>query len=220
VTGIDVGEFLRAATPNEKPMLETLVKVSAKLNGNGVNLPQLIERTWGTFDVSGGKGVLRALGRKGEAVGTASTLLGLAGALAGSQNTMSLGRLGQELEEMQFETFSLKIERDAALNMKFSNIEFLSANKRLTGTGSLSYVEGAAFDQWPFQFEFKLAGKDFMAQLLNEARVLSGTQDEKGFYPMAMAFPVSGTAAKVNNGLWKILAGTAARAGLEGFLRR
>ena len=34
------------------------------------------------------------------------------------------------------------------------------------------------------------------------------------------ATTVSGTAAKVNNGLWKILAGTAARAGLEGFLRR
>jgi hypothetical protein len=133
---------------------------------------------------------------------------------------VSLGRLGQELEEMQFETFSLKVERDADLNMKFSNIEFLSVTKRLTGTGSVNYVKGAPYDSWPFQFEFKLAGKDFMAQLLNEARVLSGAKDEKGYYPMAVSFPVSGTAANVNNGLWKILAGSAARAGLEGLLRR
>jgi hypothetical protein len=220
VSGVEVGELLRASNPKEKPMLETTVKVAAKLIGSGATLPALLERTYGTFDVSGSKGVLRALGRKGETVSTASTLLGLAGAVAGSSNTMALGRLGQELEEMQFDTFTLKVERDAALNMKFTAIEFLSPNKRLTGTGGVTYAEGKAYDQWPFQLEFKLAGKDFMAQLLNEARALSGAQDDKGYYPMAVAFPVSGTAAAVNNGLWKILAGTAARAGLESFLRR
>jgi hypothetical protein len=220
VTGVDVGELLRATNPQEKPMLESTVKVAAKLTGQGATLPGLLERTYGTFDVSGGKGVLRALGRKGETVGTASALLGLAGAIAGSSNTVALGRLGQELEEMQFDTFALKVERDAALNLKFSTIEFLSPNKRLVGTGSMNFVQGATFDNWPFQFEFRLAGKDFMAQLLDEARVLSGQKDEKGYYPMAVSFPVSGTANKVSNGLWKILAGTAARAGLEGLLRR
>ncbi len=220
VTGVEIGELLRAASPQEKPMLESTVRVAAKLTGSGGTLAGLLERTYGTFDVSGGKGVLRALGRKGETVGTASALLGLAGAIAGSANTVALGRLGQELEEMQFDTFALKVERDAALNLKFSTIEFLSPNKRLVGTGSMNYVAGAPYDQWPFQFEFRLAGKDFMAQLLNEARVLSGQQDEKGYYPMAVTFPVSGTANKVSNGLWKILAGTAARAGLEGLLRR
>lgn len=220
VSGIDVGDLLKASSPKEKPMLETTVKVAAKLTGSGGTLPDLIERTYGTFDVSGGKGVLRALGRKGETVGAASSLLGLAGAITGSGNTMALGRLGQELEEMQFENFTLKVERDAALNMKFTAIEFLSPNKRLTGTGSVTHVKDAPFDQWPFQFEFKLAGKDFMAQLLNEARVLAGTKDEKGYYPMAASFPVSGTAAKVNNGLWKILAGSAVNVGLESLLRR
>ena len=220
VSGVDVGELLKASTPKEKPMLETTVKVAAKLVGNGGTLPDLLERTYGTFDVSGSKGVLRALGRKGETVGAASSLLGLAGALTGSSTTTSLGRLGQELEEMQFDSFTLKVERDAALNMKFTTIEFLSPSKRLTGTGSVTYVKNAPADQWPFQFEFKLAGKDFMAQLLNEARVLSGTKDEKEYYPMAASFPVSGTAAKVNNGLWKILAGSAVNAGLEGLLRR
>ncbi len=220
VTGIAVGELLRAASPKEKPMLESTVKVAAQLSGNGRTLPDLLERTYGTFDISGGKGVLRALGQKGETVSAASTLLGLAGAISGSANTASLGRLGHELEEMQFDSFALRVERDAALNLKFTAIEFLSPTKRLSGTGAMQYVEGSSFENWPFQFDFKLAGKDFMAQLLNEARVLSGAQDDKGYYPMATSFPVSGTASKVSNGLWKILAGTAARAGLESFLRR
>ncbi len=220
ISGFDVGEFLRAATPNEKPMLETTVKVAAKLKGSGRTLPELVERAYGTFDVSGSKGVLRALGRKGETVSTASTLLGLAGALTGSANTVSLGRLGQELEEMQFDSIILKVERDAALNMKFTSIDFLSPTKRLSGTGTVNYVANSSFENWPFQFEFKLAGKDYMANLLNEARVLSGQQDDKGYYPMAASFPVKGTAANVSNGLWKILAGSAVSAGLEGLLRR
>ncbi len=120
---------------------------------------------------------------------------------------------------MQFESFSMHIERDAALNMKFSTIEFLSPNKRLTGTGTMTYLKDTSFEKWPFQFEFRLAGKDFMAQLLNELHVLSGTQDDKGYYPMSVAFPVTGTVEKANNGLWKILLSTAARAGLEGLLR-
>lgn len=219
VAGFDVGEFLRAASPKEKPMLETKVKVTARLNGTGATVAELAERTYGVFDVSGGRGVLRALGRKGEAVGAVSSVLGLAGAIAGSGNTVALGRLGQELEEMQFDSFSLRLERDAALNMKFTGIEFLSPTKRLTGLGTMNYVKDAPLQSWPFQFEFKLAGKDFMAQLLNEVRVLSGTQDEKGYYPMSVAFPVTGTVDKVNNGLWKILLSTAARAGLEGLLR-
>jgi len=219
VAGFDVGEFLRAASPNEKPMLETKVKVTAKLNGTGATVAELAERTYGVFDVAGGKGVLRALGRKGEAIGAVSSVLGLAGAIAGSGNTVALGRLGQELEEMQFDSFSMHIERDAALNMKFTGIEFLSPNKRLSGAGTMNYLKDTPFKSWPFQFEFKLAGKEFMAQLLNEVRVLSGTQDEKGYYPMSVAFPVTGTVDKVNNGLWKILLSTAARAGLEGLLR-
>jgi hypothetical protein len=218
--GIDVGELLRAANPGEKPMIESKVTVRATLKGNGLNATNLAERTYGTFEVTGGKGVLRALGRQGESVGRASSLLGIAGALAGSASTVSLGRLGQELEEMQFDQFTLKAERGADLNLKVSTLEFLSPTKRLTGSGGVEYRAGAPFDQWPFAFQVRLAGKDYMAQLLNQARVLSGQQDDKGYYPMAVPFTVSGTADKVSNGLWKILLESAAQAALGGFLGR
>jgi uncharacterized protein involved in outer membrane biogenesis len=219
-SGIDVGELLRAANPGEKPMIESKVTVRANLKGAGLNAANLAERTHGTFEVTGTKGVLRALGRQGESVGRASSLLGIAGALAGSASTVSLGRLGQELEEMQFDQFTLKAERGADLNLKVSTLEFLSPTKRLTGGGSVDYKPGVPFDQWPFAFQVRLAGKDYMAQLLNQARVLSGQQDDKGYYPMAVPFAVSGTAEKVNNGLWKILLESAAQAALGGFLGR
>lgn len=220
VTGVDVGELLRAAAPNEKPMLETTVKVAAKLAGGGVNLPDLIERTHGTFEVSGSKGVLRALGKKGETVSTATALIGLAGALAGGGQRVAaaaggVSQLGRELEEMKFDGLTLKVERDAALNLNVSTIEFLSPTTRLSGRGRITHVAGKGFEQWPLQFEFRLAGKGYLQQLLNEARVLSGQVDDKGYATMGDAFTVGGTAGAVTTNLWQIVA----RAGLGGFLR-
>jgi hypothetical protein len=165
VAGVALGELLRAANPGEKPLLESTVKVAAKVTGRGATVPDTLTRTFGQFEVTGGPGILRALGQKSQSVGTASALLGLAGALTGSGNTMALGQLGRELE-------------------------------------------------------FRLAGKDYMARLLNEARALSGQEDERGYYPMAVPFTVNGTVSRVNTSLWKVLAGTAARAGLEGLLGR
>lgn len=220
ITGFAVGEVLRAANPGEKPLLESTVKVAAKLSGRGATVPDTVTRAFGQFEVSGGPGVLRALGKKGQTVGAASTLLGVAGALAGSGNTLALGQLGRELEEMQFDRFTLKVERDAALNFRATTIEFLSPSKRLTGRGAMTYREGTPFDAWPLELEFRLAGKDYMARLLNEARVLSGEQDDQGYFPMAVPFKVNGTLARMNNSLWKVLAGSAARAGLESLLGR
>jgi hypothetical protein len=220
VAGVALGELLRAANPGEKPLLESTVKVAAKVTGRGATVPDTLTRTFGQFEVTGGPGILRALGQKSQSVGTASALLGLAGALTGSGNTMALGQLGRELEEMKFDSFSVKVERDAALNFRTTAIEFLSPTKRLTGRGTMTYREGVPFDEWPFELEFRLAGKDYMARLLNEARALSGQEDERGYYPMAVPFTVNGTVSRVNTSLWKVLAGTAARAGLEGLLGR
>ncbi|MFM8617567.1 MAG: hypothetical protein ACKOE8_02410 [Opitutaceae bacterium] len=220
VTGIDVGELLRAAAPQEKPMLETTVKIAAKLAGNGTDVGNLLERTYGSFEVTGSKGVLRALGRKGETVSTATALIGLAGALAGGGQRVAaaaggVSQLGRELEEMKFDGLTVKVERDAALNLNVNTIEFLSPTTRLTGKGRVTHVAGKGFEQWPLQFEFRLAGKGYLQQLLNEARVLSGQLDDKGYAVMGDAFTVGGTASGVTTNLWQIIT----RAGLGGLLR-
>ncbi|MEY4687186.1 MAG: hypothetical protein RIR76_1209 [Verrucomicrobiota bacterium] len=220
ITGIEIGEVLRAATPQGKPMLETTVKVAAKLAGNGLNAGHLLERTYGSFEVTGSKGVLRALGRKGETVTTATALIGLAGALAGGGQRVAaaaggVSQLGRELEEMKFDGLTVKLERDAALNLNVNTIEFLSPTTRLAGKGRVTYVEGKGFEQWPLQFEFRLGGKGYLQQLLNEARVLSGELDDKGYATMGDAFTIGGTASGVTTNLWQIIA----RAGLGGLLR-
>ena len=136
VSSIAVGELRRDANPKEKPMVESTVKVAAKLIGNGSTLPDLLERTYGTFDVSGGKGVLRALGQKGETVGS-PPLLGLAGAIA-ARATRRTGRLERNSRRWSL-TFSCG-GADAALNMKLTAIDFFRP-PNASATGTMNYVE-------------------------------------------------------------------------------
>jgi len=70
--------------------------------------------------VTGGKGVLRALGRKGEAVSTVSSIIGIIGAARGSDTTVAVGDLGRALNEMPFDQFKVHVERGADLNLKLT----------------------------------------------------------------------------------------------------
>lgn len=220
VSNFDVGEILLAANPGEKPALESKLTVAAKLNGRGITLPDLLQNIYGQFDVAGTKGVLRALGRKGNTVNTVSSIVGLLGAVKGSDTTMAIGELGRELNEMAFDTFTMKIERGADLNLRLTTVEFLSPSMRLSGTGSITHQAGVPIQNQPLELQLKLAGKAHLAQLLNRLGVLNGTPDDKQYYPMSTPFTLSGSAAQVNSGdLWRILGGAAARAAAGAFLR-
>jgi hypothetical protein len=78
VAGLDIGEILRAANPSEKPAMESRVTVLANLNGNGNTVGELMKHAYGKFDVTGGKGVQRALGRNGgQTISAVSSIVGI-----------------------------------------------------------------------------------------------------------------------------------------------
>ena len=223
VTNLDLGEILRAANPNEKPAIETKVTVLAKLNGNGATLPDLAQNAYGQFDVSGSAGVLWGLAGKpkvAEAVGAISSLLGAYGKAKGSDNTVAVSELTGEINEMRFDKFTARIDRGTDLNLKVTAFEFISPTKRVTGTGSITYRKGVTLMEQPLKLEAVLAGKDSFARLLNQAQLLGGAQDDKGYSTMRRAFSVGGTAAKPDSSqLWLVIGEAAARAAVGTFLR-
>jgi len=222
VANLDIGEILRAANPSERPALETKVSVDAKLSGNGATLPTLLEGTYGQFDVGGTKGTLRALGNKGKAVGALSSVVGLLGALQGSDTTVASAELAGELNEMPFDKFTAHVDRGADLDLKLTALEFISPSMRLTGTGGITYQKGVPIDQQPLRVELQLAGKEHLAYVLNKAALLAavqddtgthGKQDEKGYYLLKTTFILDGTLAKPDSSqLWSLIGQAAARA--------
>lgn len=221
VSNFDVGAFLRAATPNEKPAMEGRVNVGARLNGTGANVGDLAKNVYGRFDLTGSNGVLRALGRKAEVASAASTILGIAGALTKSNTTSAFAELTAAFAELSFDSFKMQVERGADLSFKLTNIEFISPIMRTTGMGQIVNREGVELENQPMQIQLQFGAKDSLAQLLNRAGVLTGQQDDRGYYLLERAFTVGGTPAQPDSGsLWKILLREAALQGIPALLNR
>ena len=210
VPGFDVGAFLRSANPNEAPALETEVSIDAKLNGTGGTAPDLTQNAFGQCDVTGSKGTLRALGKKGEVAELASAALGLLGALKGSDTTVAAGEFAGELRQMPFDRFTMHVDRGRDLNLKLTTLEFISPVTRLTGSGTIQHQDGVQIANQPLHLELQLAGKGHMAVLLGSLNLLGGQQDDKGYTPMSSPFVIAGTPSNPDSSqLWKIV-GTAA----------
>lgn len=206
VNNLKVGELLRAANPNEKPALESLVTVLADVKGNGENVGDLAKNVYGRFDVTGTQGVLRALGRKGEAVGGISTVLGIAGALTGSATTSAVGELTATFAELKFDSFKMQVERGADLGLKLTNIEFLSPLMRTTGSGSLGNRPGVAMQDQPMQILLQFGAKGGLEHLLQRANALGQEADPQGYRLMQKSFTVGGTPSKPDSSsLWTFL---------------
>lgn len=220
VSNFDLGAILRTANPNEKPAIESKVTVMARLNGNGANLGDLMKGVYGQFDLTGSKGVLRALGRKGQTVSTMSTIVGIIGAARGSNTTMAVAELAQAFNELNFDSFTMKVERAADLSLKVSSIEFISPFMRTTGAGGIAHRGDQPIGNQPMEFTLQFGAKDNLAALLNKAGVLAGQQDEKGYYLMSQRFTIGGTPANPDSTpLWQIIGAAAARAAAGSLLR-
>ncbi len=220
VPGFDLGAFLKAADPGEPPAIETKVAIDANLQGNGTNLPDLESNIYGKFKVSGSKGVLRALGKKGGVATAPSTVLGILGAVQGSDTTTAVGQVLGELNPMQFDQFQAEVERGPDLNLKLTQLDFISPDKHLTGTGTISHEAGIPIADQPLRLQLQLAAKDPLAVPLNRLGLLSGNQDSQGYTTMSSPFTITGTLAKPNSSqLWKIVEGAGARAAVSGLGR-
>ncbi len=219
VKGVAVGPFLQPPNSQQRPQLEATVGVNADVKGQGGTLPELLKNTYGVFDVNGTEGVLRMLGKRGDTVSKLSSLIGLVGAIRGSESTLAASELASAFNELKFDQFKIRVERGADLSMKFSTIEFISPILRLSGTGSIVAKEGVELENQPMNIVLTMGGKGTMAQLLGKAGLLSGENDAQGYALINQKFTVGGTPTNPDaNALWRLVteAGLRAAAGFRG----
>lgn len=214
VIDLDIGAIMRATNPNDRPALETQATISAKLGGTGLNLNDLIAQATGNFELTGKPGVLRALGRRGQTVSAASAVVGIVGALRGSDTTVAVAELASALNELSFDQFTLRAERTGTLDLRVTALEFRSPTIRITGSGGITHRDDLPIEGRPLRFDLQLAGKDNFAFLLSRAGVLGTTQDELGYTQMSSLVSLGGTAAKPDaSAIWRLI-GQAAIGGL------
>jgi hypothetical protein len=219
VQNLDIGEILRAAAPNEKPVFETKASLNAQLAGTGANLVDLGKNAYGKFSFTGTEGITRLLARseKASTIANVATLgLAILGAKNNSQGLTAAAELTQLLNEVRFDSVKVQVERAADLSFKLTAIEIVSPILRTSGTGTLASKSTDDIANAPMNIVLQLGAKGALAHALNQGRLLSGQTDDKGYYLMSKTFTIGGTPAKPDrSALWAILLET----GLGSFLR-
>lgn len=219
VKDFDLGAFLRASNPNEKPAVETVVTLSSKLNGTGANTDELFKDVFGKFEITGTKGIMYLLEKKGgagTAVNLLSTGLGILGAARGSDTATAVAEIAKLLNAVPFDSIKLHVERGADLKFKLTSLEVLSPDLRITGSGSVAATKTEDIQNAPMNIVLQLGAKAQLGYLLQRVRMLGATKDEKGYQLMSRTFNVGGTPSKPDSSsLWTIL-GEAALGGVLG----
>ncbi|MBL9201599.1 MAG: hypothetical protein JNL39_13905 [Opitutaceae bacterium] len=220
VTGFDVGAFLRAANPKDEPSMETKVTVKGTVAGTAATVDSLADGATGKFDVTGSKGVLRALSKSstaGKVVGgvstAASVAVGIFNALgktpppqasAAAETTVDLAKA---LGEIQIDDFKMSVERGSDLHIRLNALEFTSSVVRLTGKGQILHAAGTPIQDQQMAVEINMGAKGAVGGLLRAARVLGSETDPKGYAMVRQPFTVRGTPTKPDSSeLWKMIA--------------
>lgn len=210
LTEFDAGAFLRAFQPEQPPTIEGIVTVAGGFTGDGATLDQTIERTRGHVQLTSSKGVFRGLRRTTEkaSMATKAVEIGAAlGSLFGSNRvreaaekvagqTYQIDQLVQMLGEIPFDQFVVRAQRDDRLNFRLEEFSLLSPEVRLTGRGSLNYVEGRPLLEMPITVNYHLSARGRVEEQLARLRVLDGTKDELGYSKVRDTGTIGGTLSR------------------------
>lgn len=211
VTEFDAGKLFKALEPAKPATVEGLFTVNGEFAGNGETLERLQERVHGQFALTSRQGIFRGLQRTTSKVSktTKAVELGASvlGSLLGKENITKaaekvagtayfVDQLATELGEFKYDQLSVRLTRDAALNLKLEDISLISPEVRLIGQGTVTFAENKPLLEQPLNASLSLAARGKIEELLGKLRLLSGARDELGYARAKETLTVAGTLAK------------------------
>ena len=214
LTEFDTARFFKALDPERTPTLEGLFTVKGQLEGQGLNFDDTIDRTRGSFDLTSRKGVFRGLKRSTDKVSMATKAVDLFSAIIGDKSAEKIigvayyiDQLAQELGELKYDQFTVRLVRDPSLNLKLEDISLVAQQIHLIGSGQVTYVAGQPLLQQPLQASLSLRAREKTEELLGRIKDLDGTRDQLGYAKTKTPVTIGGTPAKPNPGAYFIQLG-------------
>jgi hypothetical protein len=213
VTEFDAGRLFKALEPGKPVTVEGLFTVQGEFAGTGENPERLLERVNGQFALTSRQGVFRGLQRTTNKISktTKAVELGASvlGSLLGKDNVTKaaekvagtayfVDQLATELGEIKYDQLSVKLTRDAALNLRLEDISLVSQEVRLIGQGMVTYEENKPLLDSPLTASLSLASRGKVEELLGKLSWTTGSKDELGFTKTKETLTLTGTLSRPN----------------------
>ncbi len=201
LTEFDPGRFFKALAPEHAPTLEGLCTIKGKLEGQGLNFDDTLDRTRGSFDLTGRKGIFRGLKRPTDKRSLGTKAVDLLGVFLSDKSAEKIAggipyyidQLAQELGELPFDQFTIRLVRDPALNLQLENISLVSPQIHFIGSGLVTYAEGKPLLEQPLEATLSVRGRGKIEELLGKLKALDGKRDELGYAKTKEALLLGGT---------------------------
>jgi hypothetical protein len=200
----DAGRFFKALDAERTPTVEGVFTVKAQVEGQGLNFDDTLDRTRGTYDLTSRKGVFRGLKRVSDKPSLATKAVGLVSSLIGDKSAEKIAgnasyyvdQLAQEIGEIPYDQFTVRLVRDPALNLRLENFTLVAQQIRLMGSGQVTYVAGKPLLEQPLEATLSFRARGKIEEVLGKLKALDGTRDELGYAKTKEALALKGTLAR------------------------
>jgi hypothetical protein len=192
-TDLDLGALFRAVDPEAPPTLEGIFEVRSEVSGRGRNLADLGLGSLGSVRLSGRDGVFRGLAGR---FGLARAGAGVLGFLTFSKQLKAVSRLLGELEELEFETFSLELARETPRRFAISELSVSSPLALIGGSGGIEVEPGQPLATSALDASFDMATRGDLTILFDGLGLLGDSENERGYRPLTRQVTVGGTVSE------------------------
>jgi len=209
----DAGKALQALQSGVAPQLEGIFSTNAKVKASGGTLAALAEKPAANISIHGSEGVFRRLKR---AASSTSSIIGLIGSIARSDELAGVSQLASALATIPYEEVAIEASLAGDRSLEVRTFRLRGTNILLEGSGNLKPLEKESFLRWPIGLQLNLAGKCRVAQLLETLYVAAPKPNAQGFTELRFPFKLGGSLLSPDaNDLWRNLAREAGAALLE-----
>jgi hypothetical protein len=221
---VEAESLFAAADPRKEPAIEGRFSLAGAITGNGINLEDLMGRTQEELRLTSTAGIVRvfktdvdeaippertvpvadALGTVGSAIGK---FFGAEDARGVRKKTVSpileaVLEFTNEMTEIGFDEITVAAVRGTDRTIRLANISMTSPDKRLTGSGQVTYVKDLPLRARPFSVDLQFWARGRTAKLLSTAGLLSTQKDDSGYALLREPIHLGGTIEHIDTSRW------------------
>ncbi|GAB1489780.1 hypothetical protein MASR2M8_22340 [Opitutaceae bacterium] len=189
IAQFETAQAIQTVFPNEYGSIDTRLNLDTTIKGSGNRWWEIMDRTEGSFTLSGKSGVVRLTHPQ---AGSASTVLALAGAVGFSPELRALGRLLKAFSAMPLDEVRVEGARDIDGNLSLAEFRIDSPQARLRGTGRVPVVEGVPLAGRALSMQLELQARDEVAVILNGMKLLEKQPMPDGYRRLNQPVQIGG----------------------------
>jgi hypothetical protein len=211
VSNLDSGPIFRAISPDRPAAVEGRFDLSGQLTASGVGIRALIDGLQGDCRLSSTSGIFRALRtgdieRLRQSQSRIEDALDSVTALFGKKADRTFDAVidaAEGLSEIHYDQMTVVAARGSDLDLHLTEISLVAPEEHLTGTATVTHVEGVPLGDQPLSADLQLGVRGRLEALLGIVGMLKeGGLDGLGYSQLYETIHLGGTLAEIDQSQW------------------